>query len=946
MLKKLLAAVAVMALAAGLTVVTTSAADAATTVPDPHSGQCIVDVVHHPAVAEQSHQEFQYQQVVPGHAATQHQEWRFQTRVARPDNTVERKYVQGYDFVDGGSVAFRDQTGHSQTVSGHWVASSGWHQIPDSVINAYWGSGGINDNLLGGSEASPKGSVPLSVYGGPSVSVKYYADKETISGGYTDYGPWSDWSTTNPGASTATMNVDSRWVVDSPATLDQTVYYLPGGGQSTALSDANWTVDVPGSPWSKINQRTVVTQQAKDAWDENVYGACPSSPCVSTSSTWFTEDVAPTQDAAGIRFTGTGNSNPVDYYHQVSGNLEGVIGSSYTITAASGYHTALVYEINRTAGTSSYATISIEPYMNGWTPGQTGSFTVTSSTVAWTSKISSGLGSQSQPATIDQLSAIFPKNELLTQGLHLGSNYPTTSYTVVSDVTGCGAVSFGAYAGPTYTEPFCAPGVPGSGIVNIPSGVSGATYELQVASGAWSPVVQGASIPVAAGATVTVRVSGPGHPLSSYPSHTFATQTVADCTTAITPAKPGFSDALCTPDGPGRTGTGSYTIPALVTGVDHYEVAIGNGAYATKAPGTYQVTPALLGTVVSVKAVLAKGYKLDRGAKGSWSERITAPAVCPAYPTEPDVTQAECTGPGTHGQASIDIPAIQGVIYSVSINGHPEIDVPTGALKVNPGDSVWIVATPKLGYYLSPAPALVHKWHVTIDRATCLKDVTVVKADVTATPQVCTIGSDGQGVYTDGTIVIPSITGVKFTIDGADASAGAHPVKPGDHSVAAIALTGFQLVDYAGPWTITSAYAPICGELPTHPIVTPTVADPQPSCSATGTYTLGDDLGIADAVIWTANGSPISAGDHPIAAGSTVHVHAEANGPDYGFVFGQQQDWTVAFTQPATCGELKTLALTGPGGAPVILIGGGAAALISGLALLVVPLWLRRRRDV
>jgi hypothetical protein len=128
----------------------------------------------------------------------------------------------------------------------------------------------------------------------------------------------------------------------------------------------------------------------------------------------------------------------------VTGNIEGVVGSSYTITSASGYHAALVYEFHRQglADFSDYATLAIEPYLNGWAPGDTGTFTVTHSTLVWTSKITSGLGSQGQPATIDEMSAIFPSNTLISQGLHLGTNSVDGQYTVVSAVTGCGDVSF------------------------------------------------------------------------------------------------------------------------------------------------------------------------------------------------------------------------------------------------------------------------------------------------------------------------------------------------------------------------------------------------------------------------------------------------------------------------------------------------------------------------
>jgi len=174
---------------------------------------------------DKSHQEFKYQK-----SETQ---YRFRDRVERPDNTVERKFVLGYDFVAGGTTRV-----NGKTIAGQWIESPGWHQLPDVITNAVWGTGGVPANLLGGSEAKPKGDVPLSTYGGPNIAVKYYASLITIDGGYTDYGPWSDWTTTNPGTDTATRDADTKTVV-------------------TPYKDGAWTTDTPGAPWVKTAEQSV-----------------------------------------------------------------------------------------------------------------------------------------------------------------------------------------------------------------------------------------------------------------------------------------------------------------------------------------------------------------------------------------------------------------------------------------------------------------------------------------------------------------------------------------------------------------------------------------------------------------------------------------------------------------------------------------------------------------
>ena len=206
-----------------------------------------------PGKAETFHQEQQFTRNIPGQAEKSHQEYkyqqsvtqyRFRDRVERPDNTVERKFIKGYDFVDGGTTRVGNKT-----VAGHWVVSAGWHSIPDSIINVVWGSGGVPPQYLGGSETNPKGNVNLSTYGGPNVNSPYYASLVTIDGGYTDYGPWSDWTTTNPGADTATRDAESQTIV-------------------TPYKGGAWTTDTPGAPWVKVDEKKTIDVPAVTARTE------------------------------------------------------------------------------------------------------------------------------------------------------------------------------------------------------------------------------------------------------------------------------------------------------------------------------------------------------------------------------------------------------------------------------------------------------------------------------------------------------------------------------------------------------------------------------------------------------------------------------------------------------------------------------------------------------
>ncbi|MEO8527704.1 MAG: hypothetical protein ABI435_01365 [Pseudolysinimonas sp.] len=458
MLKKILASLASLTLALGLAATTGALASNAVAVDD-HSGECITSTDHFDAVAEVNHEEYQFIKEIPGMASTSHDTYKYTKTTTI--YTVEHKQIKGwyFDATQPGTTTIK---GH--VFAGEWVQGDAgtYYQVPDDLVNA----ANVNPYTV-----AQTGNVGLGAYGylpspGPSVAYKITGIELTTSepgslyftlNNTVIYFTGTGDGSTDPNDAVYTAPAPGNgWVQfgtvssvsDDNAVLPHNEFYLDGGSPTLKATDANWTIKtlatVGDAEWDLYAQKTVVDSDAVAAYDVNHYGTCPSDPCVSQSSTWYTEsgDAAPTDQPGGKLFTGTGPGGPaVDYLHSVSGNLEGVVGSSYTITSASGYHAALVYEIWRT-GTTGFATISIEPYQNGWAQGQTGTFTVTNLTKVWTSKITSGLGSQAQPATIDEMSAIFPANKLIAQGIHLGTAYPVTSYTTVSQVTGCGSISF------------------------------------------------------------------------------------------------------------------------------------------------------------------------------------------------------------------------------------------------------------------------------------------------------------------------------------------------------------------------------------------------------------------------------------------------------------------------------------------------------------------------
>ena len=194
--------------------------------------------------------ESRYKRTIPGEQEVKHKEYRFRSRTWI-ENKREVKEIKGYDFVSGGTTRV-----NGQTVAGHWVTADPgtYYVIPDVIINIVWGPGGPPASVLGA------GSVSLSVYGGPNVTVRYKAYAVDFSG-WSDWGPWSDWTTTDPGDDTDTRDVETRTVTDSESTPAKTVYYLPGGDESDSLTDANWTTDTPSlEKWTLVDERDRATR--------------------------------------------------------------------------------------------------------------------------------------------------------------------------------------------------------------------------------------------------------------------------------------------------------------------------------------------------------------------------------------------------------------------------------------------------------------------------------------------------------------------------------------------------------------------------------------------------------------------------------------------------------------------------------------------------------------
>ena len=167
------------------------------------------------------------------------------------------------------------------------------------------------------------------------------------------------------------------------------------------------------------------------------------------------------------------------------------------------------------------------------------------------------------------------------------------------------------------------------------------------------------------------------------------------------------------------------------------------------------------------------------------------------------------------------------------------------------------------------------------------------------------------GALVDGQIHVALNPNVVYKIDGVVTTTEYTMVTPGEHTVTAELAdpAGNYVLDGPSSWTFSSdAYGTSCGELQTHPLVTPTVTNSDLTCDGVGTFTLSNTEG----VMWTVDGLVKPAGTYQVALPSTVHAVASTVSSDYGFEQGAQTDWSLVFTAPTDCGQLVTHPLVTP----------------------------------
>jgi len=511
-------------------------------------------------------------------------------------------------------------------------------------------------------------------------------------------------------------------------------------------------------------------------------------------------------------------------------------------------------------------------------------------------------------------------------------------------------------AAPTFSPSECVADQPGGQTgagYTIPTSPD-VRYELLV-NGSWQPVSAGTHVVTSYPTTVKIRAVPTGDAVIVPGSTTAWEVTFAsagDCLVTALPAAPSFDAAVC--EAPGELGQGSYTIPALATGIARYEVAFSaDGPWTEDAStGTHAVAA---GTHVYVRAIPAPGYTIP--GQNAWDEIVGQPETCivtvPA-PAEASYDEAVCTGPGASDGAGYTLTGATGVHYLVSTDGvdYEPASAVDELVDVEPGTELWIQPVADEGYaFAEPIGPWHHEFAAVGD---CLVEVPAI-GDPTFVDQSCSI--DDEFTPASFTVEPAEHASYEWSVDGSDFA----PLEPGEHAagtlvgktvvIRAIADAGYSLGDGVSEWT--HAFSTEGGDcLATHPVVTPVATSAAATCTTARTVTLSTLEGIDGAVQWTINGQPAQAGTQVAPAGA-LHIVAspalDETGEPYGLLLDGSAQWSddsqtaIAWDVPAAAApdcELQTFALTGSD--PTVPLGLAGALLAAGA--LVIALSRRQAR--
>ncbi|HWM33036.1 MAG TPA: hypothetical protein VNR36_02235, partial [Pseudolysinimonas sp.] len=429
--------------------------------------------------------------------------------------------------------------------------------------------------------------------------------------------------------------------------------------------------------------------------------------------------------------------------------------------------------------------------------------------------------------------------------------------------------------------------------------VDGVTYTVDGqtrADGTW-PATNGTTV------NIVASVSDPKYQIvgTSSWTFTFTAPTPGSCTVEVEPVTPDFKKQVCT--APGQHSLAQYFIPAK-TGVI-YSVKINGVETDVTVSGWYDVPDGVTAIQIIARGDTANFYTLKGGTK-VYDYTVDAAGTClvEIKPKDPTIVTGTCdvvNHPGVLPALTYTLIYVPNVVYEVSIDGGASFtDTAITAdtkVTVTPGTHLVVKA-----HAADPTKYQTKAFtfdYTFVDPGDCkgiVEPVTPVWSH-----QYCDDTKDPR-VVVPGAVIVTGAPHVTYSLDGVpiaglqDGVATTIALTNGPHSITITYDTSKYNLKLPAGVTLPYDFTVNSGTcLPTHPLVTPATVASQIGCFNSGSYTLKNDLSDPDAVIWTVNGSQVSAGKYSVAASGTVTISAAPNSPDYGFAPGAQTSWKVSF---------------------------------------------------
>ncbi|MHA6694552.1 hypothetical protein [Homoserinimonas sp. A520] len=315
---------------------------------------------------------------------------------------------------------------------------------------------------------------------------------------------------------------------------------------------------------------------------------------------------------------------------------------------------------------------------------------------------------------------------------------------------------------------------------------------------------------------------------------------------------------------------------------------------------------------VTVTATANPGFTIEAGVTASWTFTFTDEPCVVVLEVLADPTMTDDCGIAND---KLTVPS-----------DSDEVSYDVDDQRADGVGTVTVTATANAGFQFADNMQTV--WTIEFTDVDCPSTVVPVTPGVNG--QLCFLGNFIAGSIN---VELNDAVAYRITGNGIDmvATKAITNVAPGNYTVTAEAKPG-HVLDGKSSWQVTVAAAQACGELETHPLVTPLASMTNMGCATDGSYTLN----AIEGVLWLVDGEPTAAGTYPVRTPGAVNVTAQADGPEFGLEFEAQTEWTFTFTAAEACGDLQTLAMTGGGQSMNGLLMSSGLLLLFGGVLLVM----------